>query len=530
METFLRWSELIMSNIHLEPFDETYLRVHCDDGLAMELHEFFTFKAKDFQFHPLVKKGKWNGDIYLFNLKTRRIYRGLIDYLKDFCESRDYSLEISPKLDEKKNAQEQGKIALWLNDGLRPTDEQGRRIQFRDAQIRAVSEVIWRDRVLLLSPTSSGKSIIAYALVRIFQRKESMKGKKTLIIVPTTGLVHQMAGDFKSYSLENGWDVDKNVHKVYSGQDKNVSQQVIVSTWQSLMDMPAGYFKQFGAVICDEVHLATAQSIKTIMENLTESKYRVGMTGTLDDCQTHHLVLTGLFGKIIRVDHTYKMMERGEVANLEIQMLFLKHPQESCLELEKIKREPYNKNGVRFKKSPTIKYQDEMEYIAQNKKRNLFVKNLALNLKGNTLVLFKYVEKHGQQLYDLILTDAKEERKVFFIHGGVDGSDRDEIRAIVEKEKDAVIIASYGTFSTGTSIRNLHNMVLAMGSKSKVQVLQSLGRMLRKSDTKDSAVVYDLCDDMTYNGNPNFVLEHALERADIYAREHFKYTIHKLNL
>lgn len=518
-----------MSVIRAVPYDEVHMKVECEDGIAMELYQFFTFQAPNAKFHPLVKKGRWDGNIHLFQMGKRKLYKGLIGYLREFAEMNSYKLDVHPDVEVIREVDDVV-MEKFLNEKLRPYDEYGKPIKYRDAQVRSVVEALRYDRVLLLSPTSSGKSLIIYSIIRMMQMKESMANKKVLVIVPTTTLVEQMYQDFGNYSQKSQWSVEKNVHKIYYGHEKDTNKNVVVSTWQSLVDLPDDYFKQFGAVIVDEVHGAKAESIKGILEKLTNCRYRFGLTGTLDECKTHHLVLTGLFGRIIRVEYTHKMMERGEVADLNIEMLFLKHPKEVCDFLAKLKAQPVEKFGKKMKKLPSMKYQDEMEFISQYKKRNLFIKNLALNLQGNTLILFKYVEKHGQLLYDLITTDAKIDRKVFFVHGDVSGSARNEIRAIVEKEKDAIIVASYGVFSTGISIRNIHNMILASPSKSKILVLQSIGRALRMSETKTSATVYDICDDLTYKDKPNFVLEHALERADIYAKERFKFKIHRLNL
>ena len=167
-------------------------------------------------------------------------------------------------------------------------------------------------------------------------------------------------------------------------------------------------------------------------------------------------------------------MKKGHLALLDINVLLLKHPP--------------NKFET---------FEDEVQYIINHDRRNNFIKNLALDLKGNTLILFARVEKHGQPLYDLINNSKVDGRHVFFIHGGVDTEDREKVREITENEDNAIIVASYGTFSTGINIRNLHNIIFASPSKSRIRNLQSIGRVLRKSDKKVKATLYDIADDLS---------------------------------
>ena len=189
-----------------------------------------------------------------------------------------------------------------------------------------------------------------------------------------------------------------------------------------------------------------------------------------------------------------------------------------------------------LKHSPTIceeakdwDYQQEIQYLIQNHNRNRFIRNLAISLNNNTLVLYQMVEKHGQVLFDMIKEKAGD-RKVFFIHGGVDTEDREIVRQIMEKENDAIIVASFGTFSTGINIRNLHNIIFASPSKSRVRNLQSIGRGLRQSTGKEMATLYDIADDLRHKKHMNFTLRHFVERAKIYNEEKFPFKIYNIGL
>ena len=271
--------------------------------------------------------------------------------------------------------------------------------------------------------------------------------------------------------------------------------------------MDRQWFSQFDVIIGDEAHQFKSKSLINIMSKMRDTKYRYGFTGTLSGTQTHKWVLEGLFGPSYKVTKTSDLQAKGQLAKLSIRIILLKHEPRQFDE-----------------------YREEMNYIIEHEKRNLFIKNLAVTLKGNTLVLYSRVEAHGEPLYNLINSSVENERKVFYVHGGVDGEEREEVRSITEKEKDAIIVASYGTFSTGINIKNLHNVIFASPSKSRIRNLQSIGRVLRKSKDKTSAMLYDIADDITYNSKKNYTLNHLIERIKIYKEEDFNYELSHIKL
>jgi len=287
-------------------------------------------------------------------------------------------------------------------------------------------------------------------------------------------------------------------HKIYSGKEKTTNMNVVITTWQSIYKLPRQFFEPFDVVIGDEAHLFKSKSLVSIMTKMDNAKYRFGFTGTLDGSQTHKWVLEGLFGPSYKVTQTKELIEKGHLSKLQIKVLLLKH------------------NEHKFNE-----YEEEIQYLISHEKRNKFIKNLALDLKGNTLILFNRVETHGVPIYNLINNSVSKNRKVFFVYGGVDAEEREKVREITEKESDAIIIASYGTFSTGVNIKNLHNVIFASPSKSRVRNLQSIGRVLRKGDNKTKAVLYDIADDITYKSRKNYTLNHLIERIKIYNEENF---------
>ena len=480
-----------MEIIRVEKFDETFNKIICEPGTAYELNEYFTFDVPGAKFMPAVRNKFWDGKIRLFNTMTCLLYAGLNPYVKKFCVDRGYEYE-----EDDCFAANEFSVAE-ANEFIK-TLNLPEKYQPRDYQLDAFVYAVRNRRALMLSPTASGKSFIIYLLTRYYNAR-------TLIIVPTTSLVSQLASDFGDY----GFDADNGVHRIFSGQDKQSNRQITISTWQSIYKLDKSYFEQFDLVVGDEAHLFKAKSLTSILTKLNNCQYRFGFTGTLDGTQTHKLVLEGLFGAVRKVTTTAELIEQKHLSNFLIKAIILKYPDEIRQQLR------------------NADYQAEMDFLVRNDARNKFIKNLALSLEGNTLLLFQFVEKHGKVLYDM-LKDA--DRPVFFVHGGVEGEEREEIRKIVETEPKSIIVASYGTFSTGVNIRNLHNVIFASPSKSKIRNLQSIGRGLRKSDSKDSAVLYDIADDLTWKTRKNFTIQHFVERMKIYNEEKFEYKIYPVNI
>ena len=483
--------------MHISKKNEVYLVLDdLDPSTKQELTEFFTFEVPGAKFMPQFKNRMWDGKIRLFSPATGQIYVGLLSYIKQYCSRNgiDYTFEDGVE-DERKI--ERAVVSGFVKS-LKPKSK-GKSLKVRDYQIDAVHHAVSRHRALLLSPTASGKSLIIYSLVRYYK----MMGVRTLILVPTTSLVEQMYTDFEDY----GWSSGTYCQKIYQGHDRKVTKDVVISTWQSLYKMPKKYFEDFGCVIGDEAHMFKSKSLTGIMTKLHQCKYRFGLTGTLDGTLTHRLVLEGLFGTAENIVTTKELIDRKTLADLTVKCIVLKH------------------KNIRER----MTYAEELEYLATNEKRNNFIVNLLQHLDGNTLCLFQLVEKHGKPLYDQV-QETITDRKTFFVYGGTDTSEREEIRGTVENEKKSIILASYGTFSTGINIRNINNIVFSSPSKSRIRVLQSLGRGLRKTDTKNSVLIFDIADDVSHNNKRNFTLNHFSERIALYNEQQFDYQISKVQL
>ena len=485
-----------MMDLKIAKKNEVYLKVEAPDHVKYELADFFTFEVESAKFMQKTKRYRgWDGKIRLFSPSTGELYCGLVDYLTDWAKKNKYEYEIEEN--EFYGSPDD------INDLITPEGVAGfvkslhLPVKVRDYQYQAIYECLRYNRRLLLSPTASGKSLMIYALVRYHVNIK----RNVLIVVPTTSLVEQMYKDFKSY----GWKASSYCHRIYAGQEKYTNHEVVITTWQSIYKEPKKWFDRFDAVIGDEAHQFKAKSLSTLMSKLHDCKYRVGFTGTLDGANVNQLVLEGLFGRCSQVTRTSKLMQQGHVAKLKVKVILLKH-EEKLFE----------------------GYQDEIDYLVEHSGRNKFIKNLAKDCKGNTLILFNYVDRHGIPLFNLINSDT--DQPVYLVHGGVDTDDREDIRQLTETSDNAIIVASYGTFSTGINIRNLHNVIFASPSKSRIRNLQSIGRVLRKGDNKSKALLFDIADDISTDRGNNYTLNHLMERVKVYNEEKFDYEIIDLKL
>ena len=493
--------------INVEQKNAVHLVVTADPGTRQEISEYFSFKPAGYQFSPAYKNRMWDGVIRLYQPLRPVLYVGLFHRLKKFCEDRGYTL----------NAPDHLMFGEKIPDdyGYEIAKEIDCKFQPRDYQNQYIVDALRDSRSLSLSPTSSGKSLIIYLIQQHYFRNYD---HRTLIIVPTISLVHQMAGDFVDY----GCDKDM-IYKIQGGIDKNTDAPIVISTWQSLMKLPKEWFSQFKVVLGDEAHLFQAKSLQKIMEGLDECYYRHGFTGTLksEESKTHRLVLEGCFGSVRKHVSTKDLMDSGTVAEFNIKAIVLSHNPEA-------RKNFYT--AFKTIKEASKKYPAEREFLVNNHKRNMFIRNLLWSLEGqNNLVLFDLVEKHGKILEPLL---QKEDRQLHFVYGATKGEERERIRHMIENDpiKQHNILASYGVFSTGVNLKKLDNVIFASGSKSEVKVLQSIGRALRKGNDADKATLYDITDDLSHGSFENYTLQHFKKRIEIYGQEQFAFRVYTVDI
>ena len=483
-----------MRDVIISKKNELDIQLDCEQHILYEMGEAFSFDVEGASFSPAYRKKYWDGKIRLLNMQKSTLPAGLTYQLCKWCDRHGYSWDFE---DNKYYGLPYEQDEIIFEEGVELFMEKISSVKPRKYQVDTVYRALKEYRKTIVSPTGSGKSLMIYSIARYLKSL----GKRCLIVVPSKSLVEQMTKDFVDY----GWDVE-NIHKIYQGHSLDTKAPVTVTTWQSVYGLDKSWFRQFDGVIGDECHQYKSKSLQGIMKKCPDAKWRYGFTGTLDGKEVHKLMLEGLFGPVYKTTSSSDLMEKGFLAKLKVEIITLKHEHQKF-----------------------ATYNDEIEAIGLMEDRNRFVSNLARDLKGNVLVLFSRVEKHGIPLSEM--TKERTDRPVHLIYGDVKVGEREEVRALCETSNDNIIFGSYGTMSTGINIKNLHHVVFASPSKSRIRVLQSIGRGLRKAKGKDSVLLYDIADDFRNNGSKeNFTLRHLAERIKFYVEEDFTYRMTQLSL
>lgn len=482
-----------MWKLKIKKYDETYIHVSSSDkGIERQLFDYFTFKAHNYFFMPKYRAGIWDGNIRLYNLKTKLMYAGLREAVIDFAKSNEFEIEMDygEFAESPFSRKEADEFIASLGLPFVPYEFQ------KDCFIDAVQS----KRRTALAATNSGKSLIIYMLAEYHRRQNN----KVLIIVPNTGLIHQFESDLRSYGCKVG------IHLIYSGKEKDTDDPFVISTWQSIYKMSSKWFSQFNCVIVDEVHGAKAASVKSIMEKLNHCENRFGFTGTLDGKELNELTITGLFGPIKRFASNKDLIEKKISADVYIKCLILH----------------YNKQDKDLVKKAD--YDTEIAFINTHAKRREFVKNLALSLDGNVLVIVRQVKNYGKPLFELI--EKSTDRKTFYVDQHVDGEERNEIRFEIDELTNSITVATERTFSTGINIRNLNYLIFASPSKASITILQSIGRMLRRTEDKTHVKIIDIADNLSHGKRKNYAIQHFLERVKIYSKEEFPFQLYNVEI
>ena len=481
--------------------NESYMLVDAPSGVKDELHDFFSFYMDGYKFSPAYKHHLWDGKVRLYNRQNKQLFVGLLPYVQSFAEEREYILNVDSSLTEKTKVSfdEVSEFLKQLKLDLTP----------RDYQINAVRHALENKRSLILSPTSSGKSLIIYSILRYLQ--EYMNDFNALLVVPTVGLVEQMSSDFLDYSKNDNTFDESNIHKIYQGQSKNTKKTITISTWQSLQNLPKEFFSQYTVIIGDEAHLCKAKSLTKIISACSNAPYRIGTTGTLDNKKVHRLALEGMFGSVFQTITTEKLISRGDAAFLKINCILLQY------------------SDTERNQNKKLTWREEVTWLLANERRNALISKMAVKTTGNTLVMIEYIA-HGKHLFKEIQSMVPKSRKVYYIAGETTPEVREKTRFLVEREKDAIIVASVKVFSHGVNIQNLDNIIFTTPTKSRIRTLQSIGRSLRIGRNKE-ATLYDVVDDMCWKkSHKNYAFQHFMERLNMYIEEKHPYKLFKINL
>ena len=486
--------------IHIELINASIIKLHItDDYMNSDINEYFKFEDPQFKKSDY---STWDGIIRLYDKRSNHLSLGLLPVLLSFCKIRGHQVQLDEAFKHLDNPLSETDCKAYIETLKMP-------FVVSDNQTDMLHYFVNKSRVCAVSCTSSGKSASIYMTTRYYQ--STLENPRILIIVPNVLLVKQLYNDYINYSVNNGYEVEKNLHKSCEGISPITDKPITIATWQTLNNIKdKSFFQKFDCVICDEVHLASGKSITGIFSKCTNAYIRFGLTGTLKTDALHPLQVSACVGEVKQFIKAKELIDIGQATKLKITMIGLEYSLDERLLLV---------NG-------DFGYKDEINFIIKHERRNKVIVDAALSLKGNSLFLFDRIEKHLDIVHKAILARIPPNKKVFVIDGSVKGSERDTIKAAIENGNDIILLASFGTVSTGVSIKKLHNMVLCHPTKSIVRTLQSLGRMLRLHDSKSVSRVFDLVDDFRVDAFVNHTFRHACKRLEYYQSEQHE-VVHK---
>jgi superfamily II DNA or RNA helicase len=488
-----------MSDVHLKHINSVYCKLVCEPSVLMNIADHLTYFAQNYKHDKRYQNKLWDGKIRLVNKMTGLVYAGLAKKIKKYCDAMDYSFSFDEELTY--DSVSEAELTDFIETLGIPKDKATRGYQF-DSMIKCLRS----KRRTLISPTSSGKSLMIYIISRWYN-------KRTLIIVPTVGLVTQMESDFRSYGFTGS------ISTSLGGLDKSdvIDADVVITTWQSLDNgktkKSTKWYDQFSVVFGDEAHGCKATSLKSILSSMENTPYRFGTTGTLDGHDLHEVTIEGLFGPQYRSISTREMIDQGYASKFKIKCIILKYPEEICKQM----------------KGKT--YLEEIAFLMQHDKRTNFIRDLSRSLKGNKLIFFRFAD-HGKAIHQSLVDTQRDGEALFYIDQTVKPKERERIRKALEHENNATLSASLGTTATGISVNRLMHMISAFPSKSRTRVLQAIGRMLRLHEDKaeTGSILYDIVDDLSYKRNKNITLNHFEERVKMYDAEQHDYKIYNVLL
>ena len=489
--------------------NESTLTVQCNSTISKELYNFFSCMSNNYKFDPRYKMKVWDGKLHFFSIQNNEIGIGLYDKIYEFARKGNYTIMDTFVEGNQITKSQFQKFVDWLELPF----------PLRPYQFEAAYEACVRKRVNIHISTAGGKSLVIYIICRFLEKQN----KKVLLIAPQTQLTEQMRGDFEEY----GWNTDKYCRTIYGGQIKNFSTTVSIATWQTMMNEITKtkegklMISEFDCIIVDEAHMAAGKSIQTISKYCINASYRFGFSGTYPQPNTPDwFSIVGAFGPIKTFADYKHLQEHGYISKIKIYNLLLSYPKQDKVAL-------YNTAGT--------DYQKQNDFIYGNASRNDFILKLVQKMESNCLILFTKKEKHGYIVKNILEQQLKD-KKIIYLDGDTPVDEREDVRKLIETRNDIVLLASYGILSAGWNVKNLHNIIFASGYKSKVKVLQSIGRGLRLHKDKDYLKLFDIIDDFSFSDKKNSIhfinhsIRHSREREGFYNEQGWDFNTVKIKI
>ncbi len=495
-----------MSDLIIEKVNSSCVHLVCEDGLSHRIYNVFSAYAPGYRFNPRFKMHVWDGKVRCYNPMSQILPIGLLNNLLIWCDQHNiqYSLQgfkdgLTDKID-KEDLEKQ--MNSYITTGF----------QARDYQVNAVHAALTNRRGVLLSCTGSGKSLMIYTFLRYLLDNKDVH--RAILIVPSVSLVEQMYSDFQDY----GWDdLEDHVEMLYSGKKPTFKKEILISTWQSLEKEDQEFFEVYDACVVDECHQAKCSVVTRLLKLMHNAEYKIGTSGTLPTEISEQLQINSVIGNVLFELKSCELIARGYLTKLNIAAIFLKYPEAFIAE---------NKERTYPEEVKMVE-----EYPNRNKVLNFIIDHTSP--MNNMLILVN----HRNHLRDVetYLHENYPDKKVSIITGDVKAKVREEIRTGIEDEDGTILLATYQTMSTGVNIPKLHAIMLFSNSKSRIKVLQSIGRGLRKHNSKNKVIIYDIVDDLSYKKRTgriakNYCMQHFDERSNYYIEQEFPVITTKLEI
>jgi superfamily II DNA or RNA helicase len=507
-----------MIKFNLSEDNQWLILAQCTDEVEKKQVELsLTKKIHNWYFHPLVKKKIWDGSINFIDKRGPfwKIPVGLWSEVLEIGKEYRYEFHIEGierlfltdlKLEDFK---------AWVDEFFADSD-----IEPRDYQIEAAWKIVKFRYSVSEIATSSGKTLISFMIFAFLKSQGYIR--KFLMIVPSTNLVIQGTEDFEDYGIDK---IGSKIQQIGGGSKMREGCDVVIGTFQSLVKKDKEYFEEFDAVFIDEAHHTNSTSIKKIMSNCMHTGWRFGLTGTLTKRgSADHLTIQQYLGPVlveISPDFLFRNNYATPVAIKVVILDWLSSEYKDKLAELKSSSEKMEGNDL---------YNLERKLVISNKARLNYIVDFINKTSKNSLVLFQSVkDEYGRNIWNGI-RETNATKEAFYVDGDTNEQLREEYKSRMETGENKVLIATYGTFSTGISINNLHNIFLVESYKSEVLIKQSLGRGMRKMEGKEKVNIIDFVDDFSTAGYKNYLMKHSEARISIYRNENFDYKIFRITL
>ena len=374
-------------------------------------------------------------------------------------------------------------------------------LELRDYQKAIVDTSLRIGRGVAVLATAGGKTLTIANLIENINKTYKDKKFKCLVLVPDLGLVNQTHNDFSEYGVSF-------LHSKCSGKNKlNLNSNVIIANMGILQSSKTdlSWVDDIDLLIVDEVHkIRRDNKINKVISRI-KTPHKFGFTGTMPEDDIDQWNIIGKIGPVLYEKNSYQLRSEDYIASVAVQIL---------------KMEYINEPSASGGSGPSDRYRRELDFLMENKFRNKTISSLSRKFDNNALIMVDFI-KHGEILYESIKNTCPD-KKCYFIRGDVDVEDREEVKKIMERESNVIVIAISKIFSTGINIKNLHYIVFAGGGKAKVKIVQSIGRGLRLHKDKSRLIIIDIADQLYYG------YRHMTKRISLYSKEKIKYGIKKI--